>query len=124
MNKNSKKYYRDIKAVIPSVGKQEKRLIKDYKLRIMELNEINPGITYDKLLQNLGSPVNVITEYYEGADTGYIMKKIRTTKIIRFCLYCILFLTLTGFIISVSINIRLYQEIHQGIVTHEKTIIK
>lgn len=124
MNKNSKKYYRDIKAVIPSVGKQEKRLIKDYKLRIMELNEINPGITYDELLQNLGSPVNVITEYYEGADAGYIMKKIRTTKIIRFCLYCILFLTLTGFIISVSINIRLYQEIHQGIVTHEKTIIK
>ena len=124
MNKNSKKYYRDIKSVIPSVGKQEKRLIKDYKLRIMELNEINPGITYDELLQNLGSPVNVITEYYEGADTGYIMKKIRTTKIIHFCLYCILFLTLTGFTISVSINIRLYQEIHQGIVTHEKTIIK
>lgn len=80
MNKNSKKYYRDIKAVIPSVGKQEKRLIKDYKLRIMELNEINPGITYDELLQNLGSPVNVITEYYEGADTGYIMKKLELRK--------------------------------------------
>lgn len=124
MNKHSKKYYKDIKAVIPSGGKQEKRLIRDYKMRIMELNEIKPDITYDELQQNFGTPVNIVTEYYEGADTGYIMKKIRTTKTIRFCIYCILMFTLAGFTISAGINIKLYQEIHLGIVTHEKTIIK
>ena len=42
MNKDAKKYYRDIKSVIPSGGHQEKRLIKDYKIRITELNEMNP----------------------------------------------------------------------------------
>ena len=59
-----------------------------------------------------------------GADTGYIMQKIHITRIMRFCIYFILIFTLAGFTISASINIRLYQEIHQGIVTHEKTIIK
>ncbi len=124
MNKYSKKYYRDIKAVIPSGGNQENRLIQNYKIRIMELNELKSDISYDELQQNLGTPANIATEYYEGADTEYIIKKIRTTRIIRFCIYCILFLALTGFTVSVGINIKLYQEIHQGIVTHERTIIK
>ncbi len=124
MNKYSKKYYRDIKAVIPSGGNQESRLIQDYKIRIMELNELKPDISYDELQQSLGTPTNIATEYYEGADTEYIIKKIRTVRIIRFCIYCILFLTLAGFTVSVGTNIKLYQEIHQGIVTDEKTIIK
>lgn len=124
MNKYSKKYYRDIKTIIPSVGKQERRLIRDYKMRITELNQIKPDITYDELQKNFGTPVNIVTEYYELADTGYIMKKIRTAKILRFCLYCILVLTLAGFIISISANIKLYHEIHNSIITHEKIIIK
>ena len=85
---------------------------------------MKPDITYDELQQTFGTPIDIVTEYYEGADTVYIMQKIRTTRIIRFCIYCILILTLAGFAISASINIRLYHEIHQGIVTHEKTIIK
>ncbi len=124
MNKNCKKYYRDIKSVIPSGGQQERRLIKDYKIRITELNEMKPDITYDELQQNFGTPIDIVTGYYEGADTGYIMQKIHITRIMRFCIYFILIFTLAGFTISASINIRLYQEIHQGIVTHEKTIIK
>ncbi|MCX4326623.1 MAG: DUF6120 family protein [Lachnospiraceae bacterium] len=124
MNKNSKKYYRDIKSVIPSRGRQEKRLIKDYKIRITELNEIKPDITYDELQQNFGTPVDIVTGYYEGADTGYIMQKIRTTRIIRFCIYCILIFTLAGFTISAGTNIKLYKEIHNSIITHEKIIIE
>lgn len=124
MNKHSKKYYRDIKVVIPSKGPQERRLVKDYKMRIVELNEIEPDITYEKLQQNLGNPMNIVTEYYEGADTEYLMKKIRTTKMIRFCIYCILLLTLVGFTIRAGVHMKLYQEIHRGIVTQEKTVIK
>jgi len=124
MNKHSKKYFKDIKAIIPSRGKQEKRLIIDYKKRIIELNEIQPDITYDELQQNLGAPVDIVTEYYEGADTEYIMRQIRTTKTIRFCIYCILVLTLLGFLISAGANIKLYHEIHDRIITHEKIIIQ
>lgn len=60
-------------------------------------------VNYDELQQSLGTPANIATEYYEGADTEYIIKKICTTRIIRFCIYCILFLTLAGFTVSVGI---------------------
>lgn len=124
MNKDSKRYYKDIKSVFPSRGQQEKRLIRDCKMRIIELGKLKPDITYDELQQHLGIPTDIVIQYYEGADTEYIMQNIRTTRMIRFCIYCILIFILAGFSISAGINIRLYQEIHQGVITHEKTIIK
>lgn len=124
MNRNSKKYFRDIKTMIPSKGAQEKRLVRDYKTRIAELNEKNPNITYDELQQTLGTPVDIITSYYEGADTDYIIKSVRTTRIIRIGICCMLILTLSAFAVSAGINVRLYQDIHQGIVTHEKIVIE
>ena len=110
MNQQSKRYYKDIKAIITSRGTQEKRLIKDYKLRILELNETKPDISYEELKEILGSPIDIITEYYEGADTEYIMKQLRITNAIRLSICCILVLTLIGFAISVGVNIKLYQD--------------
>lgn len=124
MNRHSKKYYKAIKAIIPSKGKQERRLIKDYKTRIIELNELQPDITYSELQEKLGTPVDIVTEYYDGADVEYIMKQIRTAKIIRFCIYCILTLALASAAVSVGVNIKLYQEIHGHSITHEKIIIE
>lgn len=124
MNKYAKKYYKDIKAVIPPGGEQEKRLICDYKLRILELNETNPHITYDELQQSLGTPDNIVTTYYEGADTEYIMKRVRATHTVRFCVCCMLILSLSAFAVSAGVNMRLYQEIHHGIITHEKVMIE
>lgn len=124
MNKDSKRYYKDIKSVFPSRGQQEKRLIRDCKMRIIELGKLKPDITYDELQQHLGIPTDIVIQYYEGADIEYIMQNIHTARMIRFCIYCILIFILTGFSISAGINIRLYQEIHQGVITHEKTIIK
>ncbi len=37
MNRIAKKYYRDLKLMIPIRGKQEKRLLQDVKLRLEEL---------------------------------------------------------------------------------------
>lgn len=124
MNRYSKKYFRDIKAMMPFKGKQERRLVRDYKTRILELNEKNPDITYDELQETLGTPVDMITLYYEGADTDYIIKSVRTSHIIRIGICCMLVLTLAAFAVSASLNMRLYQEIHHGIVTHEKIVIE
>lgn len=124
MNQDSKQYFRDMKAMIPSRGKQERRLVRDYKTRILELNEKYPDITYEALQQTLGTPVDIITSYYEGADTDYIIKSVRTTRIIRIGICCMLILTLSAFAVSAGVNVKLYQEIHQGIITHEKIVIE
>ena len=105
LNKDSKKYFREIKTIIPSRGKYEKRLLNTYKERISELNESRPDITYDELQKILGKPVEIINDYYENVDTVYLMKRLRTTKLVRMFLYVILFIVLVGFAVSVGINI-------------------
>ncbi len=124
MNQDSKQYFRDMKAMIPSRGKQERRLVRDYKTRILELNEKYPDITYEALQQALGTPADMIASFYESADTEYIIKSVRTAHMIRFCICCMLIFTLSALAVSAGVNVRLYQEIHHGIVTHEKIIIE
>ena len=123
MNKQSKRYYKDVKAMIPAMGRQEKRLLEDYKARIMELNESRPDISYEELQHTLGSPVDIISEYYEGADTDYIIRQVRNTQFIRYCIFCILVLILVGFSISVGINIKLYHDVQNVSVTRESTTL-
>ena len=124
MNRYSKKYFRDIKAMIPSKGAQERRLVRDYKTRIVELNEKNPNITYDELQQALGTPVDMIASFYVGVDTDYIIKSVRTTHMVRVGICCMLIFTLSALAVSAGVNVRLYQEIHHGIISHEKVIIE
>ena len=124
LNKDSKKYFREIKTIIPSRGKYEKRLLNTYKERISELNESRPDITYDELQKILGKPVEIINDYYENVDTVYLMKRLRTTKLVRMFLYVILFIALIGFALSVGINIKMYHDINSVIVNQKEIIIE
>lgn len=123
-NRDSRKYFREIKAIIPSRGKYEKRLLNTYKERISELNDTKPDITYDELQKNLGNPIEIINDYYENVDTDYLIKRLRTTKLVRIFLYVILFIVLIGFALSVRINIEMYHNVDNAIVHQEEIIIE
>lgn len=124
MNKASKKYYKSIKALIPCRGKYERTLLKNYKLQITELNEQNINIEFCDLESRFGTTESVINAYYEAVDTDKLIKKLQITKLIRFCIYIVLILTLIGFSFSVWLNIKTYHNVNSAIITHEKIIIK
>lgn len=52
------------------------------------------AIDYDTLCKNLGKPIDIIYDYYSNADITYLMKRLRTTSIIRICVPFILLLAL------------------------------
>ena len=124
MNKNGKQYYREIKTIFPSKGKNERRLLKRYKARITELCDATPDITYDAILQELGTPIDVITDYYENVETDYLMKRLQTTKLIRHVIYIMLIVTLLLLIVSIAFNYKLYIDATRAIPTIQETIIK
>lgn len=123
-NRASRRYYKEIKTIIPSRGKYEKRLLKNYKDRITELNVNNPKITYYELQKNLGNPAEIINNYYENVDTVYLIKRLKTTKMIHACLFTILLIVLISFIIYLGINIKMYDELINALPTHIETIIE
>ncbi len=124
MNKDAKKYYRNIKSVIPLRGKYEQRLLKDYKNRIVELEIERPNITLAELEEQLGHPLNIVRNYYDNNDTDYLMKQLHIARIIKKCITIILIFTFLGFLISVGLNIKFYYDNQNTIITHEEIIIK
>lgn len=123
INKDSRRYYKEIRTIIPSRGKYEKRLLNIYEEKISELNEYKPDISYEELQKRMGNPTEIINDYYDGVDTAYLIKRLRTTKFIRIGLFTMLITVLIGVIISLGININMYRNLVDAIPTHIETKI-
>ena len=104
MNKESRRYYGDIKSLIPSRGKYEKELLKNYKQQIQELNISNSNITYNELQDIIGHPKDIVSSYYEYVDTDYLIKRLRASRNIRLCANTALALIVTAFIVFVTLT--------------------
>ena len=104
MNKESRRYYGDIKSLIPSRGMYEKELLKNYKQQIQELNISNSNITYNELQDIIGHPKDIVSSYYEYVDTDYLIKRLRASRNIRLCANTALALIVTAFIVFVTLT--------------------
>lgn len=83
MNKDSKKYYRDLKLFLPVHGKKEKHLFSDVHTRLEELNGNVENISYEQICEELGAPQEIASGYFCDTDTEYLVKKLRFTQYIR-----------------------------------------
>ena len=73
MNKEQKRYIKEIKALMPVYGKYEKRFFHDIKASICELDAEH--ITYEMLCRKLGRPEDLIVNYYQEIDSTYLRKQ-------------------------------------------------
>lgn len=98
MNKDSKKYIRDLKLFLPIHSKKEKQLFSDIKSRLEELTADSLEVTYEQICDELGAPQEVVSEYFFNSDTEYLVKKLRFTQYIRrvFLIVVIAILIVTG----------------------------
>lgn len=81
MNKEQKRYLKEIKALMPVYGKYEKRFFHDIKDSICELDAEH--ITYEMLCRKLGRPEDLIVNYYQEIDSTYLRKQLKRTRSIK-----------------------------------------
>lgn len=124
MNKISKEYYHNIKTLLPSYGKKEKRLFNDIYLRLDELNQTKIDLTYEQICEELGSPQEVVSEYFFNADINYLVKKIRLANYIRFAIITFLIILLILSSIRSYFLYESYKAVQNDIVTYEQTYIE
>ena len=74
MNKDIKKYLKDIKLLFPVFSKDEKSYFERLEKQILKENT---DMTYDECVEKYGDPSEIICEYYEEIDTNIIIKKIK-----------------------------------------------
>lgn len=85
MNKDSKKYYSELKLFFPVHGKIERQMFSDIRFRLEELNENMENISYEQICEELGSPQEIVSGYFCDTDTEYLVKRLRFTQYIRRC---------------------------------------
>ena len=106
MNKEQKRYLKEIKALLPVYGKYEKRFFRDIKDSISELESEN--ITYEFLCKELGRPEDLIVNYYQEIDSHYLRKQLKRSRIMKITIIAILILAIGLFICRMIFLYNLY----------------
>ena len=80
LTKGGSTYYRKLKILIPIKGKYEKDFLNTIFQNLESICSEQPGITYNELCTRIGTPKDIIIEYYENADTEYVIQKLRISS--------------------------------------------
>lgn len=108
LTKTCSTYYRKLKTLIPVKGKYEKQFLNSIFENLESISSEQPDITYDNLCDRLGTPKDLIIEYYENADMEYIISKMRFASVIRNTVITILLIAATVAAIELYSFHRLY----------------
>lgn len=108
LTKTCSTYYRKLKTLIPVKGKYEKQFLNSIFENLESISSEQPDITYDNLCDRLGTPKDLIIEYYENADMEYIISKMRFASVIRNTVIAILLIAATVASIELYSFHRLY----------------
>ena len=65
LTKGGSTYYRKLKTLIPIKGKYEKDFLNTILQNLESICSEQPAITYHELCNRIGTPKDIIIEYYE-----------------------------------------------------------
>ena len=122
MNKEQKRYLKEIKALLPVYGKYEKRFFLDIKDSICELDAEH--ITYEMLCLELGRPEDLIVNYYQEIDSTYLRKQLKRTRSITEVVLIIVLLAVVISLCRLGFLYSLYLDGKDAIITHELVVIE
>ncbi len=83
MNKETKRYLREIKSLLPINGQKEKQFLEDIKSSISEVYPNLDDVTYEQLCEEIGKPTDLVINYFNEIDYSYLKKKIRISSILK-----------------------------------------
>lgn len=83
MDKVCKEYLGDIKTLFPIVKKQEKSFLKKLSADVEQFCQDTGVSSKQDLYDNYGTPYEVVNNYLSAADTDYIVKQLRVSKLTR-----------------------------------------
>lgn len=107
-NKNIKKYMNECKYLFSSYGNQERKYLN--KL-VENIDDGSHELTYEEIIERLGTPKEVIIEYYNQEDIYTLIKKAKFRRFLQKILLILLIL-ITGFLLFQSyIYQKTYDEV-------------
>ena len=91
------KYIQQCKSLFPVYGKSERTFLNRLKVQVNEHLDLFPDLSYEKLVEQFGTPKEVVMEYYDNIEDDYLLSKIDLAKKVKKFLLFIAILFLVYF---------------------------
>ena len=100
MNKDIKRYFKECQYLFAYCGKKERKYLNKLKDNI---DDGSHELNYDEIVERLGSPQEVIMNYYNQEDIYELIKKAKFFRTLRtifilFLIICTLFFSFRAYI--------------------------
>ena len=100
MNKDIKRYFKECQYLFVYYGKKERKYLDKLKYNI---NDGSHELNYDEIVERLGSPQEVIMDYYNQENIYELVKKAKFVRTLRnifilFLILCTLFFSYRAYI--------------------------
>lgn len=92
MNKPYSQYIKEVKALFPIMGREEKSYIKKLELSIKECAEECHCNSVHDLYKEFGRPADVLSSYLSSLDNNYLSYQLKKKFYIRYSFYAFLLL--------------------------------
>ena len=109
MNKEMKRYLKDIKLLLPIFGKEEKKYYQQLKKHIIKT--FNNQTSYSEIVEEVGEPYEVVQAYYEEVGIKQFMFRLRLQKYIHYISIVIIATTIVLGLFRIYYLSSLYGEV-------------
>lgn len=76
-SKAAQEYYFILKSIFPKVTVEEGRFLKEFKTSLIEFTLVHPQCTYDTLIEEFGTPQDILHEYLDMHDANKLTHAIK-----------------------------------------------
>lgn len=117
-------YLKNCRRLFPVYGKYERQFIKKLKERIQEFSIDFPNFSYEELVENFGSPKEIVLSYYDSVEDDYLLKKTNLANNIRIFLIGVFIVIIAFFSYRTYTVYQSYLDAKDTIIIHEDTTIE
>lgn len=124
MNKEIKRYLKEIKNLLPVYGKKEKAFVMMIKTSILETYGTESTVGYDMICSEFGSPKEIVISYFAEVDDGELYKRVRFSKMIKIAAIFIVLIVAATAVFKSILLYDSYKKSVDAIITQEVTVIE
>lgn len=118
--KDNKKYYKDVENLFPIHSKKERKYLHLMKEQIEEYE----NDSYEELVEQFGTPIEVVKSYYDTIESSYLLKRMAIKRIVNLTCVFVLIIVAIYFGYRTYVLDKAYEDFRSGIPTDYEEVIE
>ena len=98
-----KRFFKEVKKQFPFYGKREKEYLKQFQTEIDAYLEEFPDSSYEAMLEAIGTPKDVVENYFQNVEDRYQLSHMKKSNYIRIGI-----ITIIGIFLMLNYNLRFW----------------